>query len=672
MLISQFQDRLHFGIHSELIELMRLSTLNGARARTLFDAGFETIASIASSEAGSIENALLKAVPFQSEKVLEGDDSEDMRKRKKIKNIWITGNCGMTAREAAENLIIEARKYLELEIGVTEIKWNKPSVCNQSVTDSHEVNIEDNSVNIKVENELSDHSSTHLTSSSPLPIKDELLTSNTLVTNCIKVSENEDTKDIYLDANLRSVVVQDKLDSEMKNDVIAGNSRDDREVKDKFEKVIKEISLVASSPILSGANNKTANASQGLQDITNIGCSPSILKDEIIWDSMNFTEAAIDNVTKLRTSDTMFSPNITFDGEFKERTVISEKLTKKCVPCKSTSVKDVSIFSSGDDNSSLFEESLPLDLMSSKLLNKKITQIQISKISKQETASDFVSTNSIINAFKTTIIDEDTDDDFKLVYEDDTESENELGIMFNSSEDAEVIETQNISETKIKNSYISPYKRCLEKNDDRSQPSAKKIKIRNKFSMKLIGNTKKSDIPLLCQESKMFSLELSKNKMKCYILRKNDILDNFYMIKNIDEAAIYLDITVATATRELIGSNIVKQSVSKQNQSTFVPLIKGITLYSGQETCFYMDLASLEASFAEAKAKLINWLQRKSTKLRLLYLKTDYTNIKKCFGIDLLTNSIDILLTEWLINSEESTPGLTFLVSDFLKSELHL
>ncbi|CAH2071669.1 unnamed protein product, partial [Iphiclides podalirius] len=132
LIISQFQDRLHFGIHSELIELMKLSSLNGIRARALFDGGLETISDVASADVNIIENILLKAVPFQSEKEREVDDEDDIRKRNKIKNIWITGNCGMTANEAAKNLIYEARKFLQLEIGVTEIKWKELKVAKAS------------------------------------------------------------------------------------------------------------------------------------------------------------------------------------------------------------------------------------------------------------------------------------------------------------------------------------------------------------------------------------------------------------------------------------------------------------------------------------------------------------------------------------------------------------
>ncbi|XP_026322491.1 DNA polymerase theta [Hyposmocoma kahamanoa] len=619
MLISQFQDRLHFGVHSELIELMKLSTLNGARARTLFDAGFETIACIASSEAGSIENALLKAGPFQSEKVQEGDDSEDMIKRKKIKNIWITGNCGVTAREAAENLIIEARKYLELEIGVSEIKWNKPTVCNKPIFNTHEDNTKD-ALNMKLDDKLfKDSSSQHIILSLPQETKDEPLTRETLVPNCSKDPERNRTDDTYLSANLRPEDVEEKSGSEVIEYVTSDNINVDVEVK---------------------------------------RSCPSILKDETIWGSMNFTEAAIENITKLRTSEKMFSPDVSFGGEFEEKAVISENVTEK-LSSKSMSVKDISLFSSEGDTSSLFDESLPLDVIPSKFLDDKNIKIQPSKIFKQETISDFVSinSNSILNAFKSTLLDVDTDEDIKLVYEEDNKiSENELETVLNLSKDAEVIETQNISETKVKNSYISPYKRY------------------NKSALnhtRQLGN-KKSDNPRLsCQLSKIFRFEIGNNEAKCYVLKKNDILDNFDIIGNVNEAAIHLDIMNATmATNEVIGSNIIKQSRPKQNELIPVRLIKGITLYFRQDTCFYIDLASLETCFSEVKSKLINWLQRKSTKLRLMYLKSSYVNVKKCFGVDLLTDCVDISITEWLLNSDEKVPDLTFLTKKYCHIDL--
>lgn len=65
LLVSQFQDRLQFGVQRELCDLMRLDGLNGLRARALFDAGISTLADLAAADVCVVENALRKAVPFQ-------------------------------------------------------------------------------------------------------------------------------------------------------------------------------------------------------------------------------------------------------------------------------------------------------------------------------------------------------------------------------------------------------------------------------------------------------------------------------------------------------------------------------------------------------------------------------------------------------------------------------
>ena len=65
LLVSQFQDRLQFGVQRELCDLMKLDGLNGLRARALFDAGISALADLAAADVCVVENALHKAVPFQ-------------------------------------------------------------------------------------------------------------------------------------------------------------------------------------------------------------------------------------------------------------------------------------------------------------------------------------------------------------------------------------------------------------------------------------------------------------------------------------------------------------------------------------------------------------------------------------------------------------------------------
>lgn len=65
LLFSQFQKRVHFGIQPELCDLIQLSALNAQRARVLYNAGYETISSLASADPGELELVLCNAGSFE-------------------------------------------------------------------------------------------------------------------------------------------------------------------------------------------------------------------------------------------------------------------------------------------------------------------------------------------------------------------------------------------------------------------------------------------------------------------------------------------------------------------------------------------------------------------------------------------------------------------------------
>lgn len=123
ILISQFQDRLQFGVSRDLLDLMRLPLLTGQNARALYNAGIETLVDLAASDVCKLENILHGALPFHSERLEENGDSE---KKSKLKIVWIAGKQGLTEREAAQMLIEEARRYLLLEMGVARAEWALP------------------------------------------------------------------------------------------------------------------------------------------------------------------------------------------------------------------------------------------------------------------------------------------------------------------------------------------------------------------------------------------------------------------------------------------------------------------------------------------------------------------------------------------------------------------
>ena len=65
LLLSQFQQRLTLGVTRELCDLVRIPLLTGTMARTLFNAGHQTVASVAHAAPEDLETVFRKASPFQ-------------------------------------------------------------------------------------------------------------------------------------------------------------------------------------------------------------------------------------------------------------------------------------------------------------------------------------------------------------------------------------------------------------------------------------------------------------------------------------------------------------------------------------------------------------------------------------------------------------------------------
>ena len=122
LLLSQFQNRLTFGVERELCDLVKISLLNGFRARVLYNSGFHTLAALATANPAVIESCLRNAVPFQSCKPREGDHgiSEGARRG----TTWCAElRRGMTEGEAAAAIVNEARRILSQELNVPFTNW---------------------------------------------------------------------------------------------------------------------------------------------------------------------------------------------------------------------------------------------------------------------------------------------------------------------------------------------------------------------------------------------------------------------------------------------------------------------------------------------------------------------------------------------------------------------
>ncbi|XP_047120493.1 DNA polymerase theta [Schistocerca piceifrons] len=201
LLFSQFQDRLQFGIHRELCDLMRLDLLNGLRARALFNAGITSLASLAAADVCEVENALHAAIPFQSSKELDGESSFETAKRNEMKSVWITGRRGLTEREAATLLIKEARFMLQKELGLADAKWemvgeasDSSGYTSSSSTSSHESSAEHSHILDEI---VECHATTQMTSDESVKIRaNEKNKNSSHFCEPVSLSSNETKKQI--------------------------------------------------------------------------------------------------------------------------------------------------------------------------------------------------------------------------------------------------------------------------------------------------------------------------------------------------------------------------------------------------------------------------------------------------------------------------------------------
>lgn len=65
LLISQFEERLQFGVQRQLVDLLRLDCLNSITARAIYNAEIHNIPELALADVRHIQRALAKAVPYQ-------------------------------------------------------------------------------------------------------------------------------------------------------------------------------------------------------------------------------------------------------------------------------------------------------------------------------------------------------------------------------------------------------------------------------------------------------------------------------------------------------------------------------------------------------------------------------------------------------------------------------
>ncbi|XP_030207307.1 DNA polymerase theta [Gadus morhua] len=137
LLLSQYQTRLSFGVQRELVDLVRVSLLNATRARALYAQGLCTVAELARATVADVEKALRKAVPFKSSKRAVDESEVEAAERRSLRCVWVSGGRALTEKEAANEIVSEARLLLQGDLAELGVQWDPGTLSDTGPDDGH-------------------------------------------------------------------------------------------------------------------------------------------------------------------------------------------------------------------------------------------------------------------------------------------------------------------------------------------------------------------------------------------------------------------------------------------------------------------------------------------------------------------------------------------------------
>ena len=120
LILAQFRERLFFGIHPDLIDLMKIPSMSSTRiARALYKNGIEKLSDLANCKTLSVENVLI-------------DLGE---------NFFVIGkSMEMSVQDVARLMINDARRSIQSEMGLKEVQWSELEEAN--ATEDHQKSME--------------------------------------------------------------------------------------------------------------------------------------------------------------------------------------------------------------------------------------------------------------------------------------------------------------------------------------------------------------------------------------------------------------------------------------------------------------------------------------------------------------------------------------------------
>ena len=113
LLFAQFQSRLVFGVERELYDIIRVSLLSNYQVRTLYNAGYHTLTSLASASPTAVEVCLRSATPFHCAKTVEDSQRTTTLKQR---------------LDEAKMIVKEAQRIVSVDLGIPIESWQAKSL----------------------------------------------------------------------------------------------------------------------------------------------------------------------------------------------------------------------------------------------------------------------------------------------------------------------------------------------------------------------------------------------------------------------------------------------------------------------------------------------------------------------------------------------------------------
>ncbi|KAJ8948378.1 hypothetical protein NQ314_008417 [Rhamnusium bicolor] len=632
ILISQFQERMQFGVSRDLLDLMRLPILNGKMARILYNAGIDTVIQLANSDVATIENILHRVVPFETEKERDGESEFEKKQRNKFKNIWVTGKEGLTEREAAEILVSDARRYLKLEMGLADAKWKTDAAYS-----SEESVVIDNADSVIVrqkEKSTEECFEENVNSVEKINCTIVIYDSVRNVGNIMKKDATRDAtitgKDNFYSSKKNSSFSNinfTDIETNLQNDLLANNIS------------IETKSLSSSSSSRNIENCENSEPSNGHIQANNFSNSSSFSDinftniEENLARSNNLNRSWIKN-TIMHCSKSFKIPQNTFPKNEVSQLLMSPSEVE-------LNISDSSIFSSHSNNisveniksdQSLFEDSFTLHLSES---DKDSSQS--SGITQQNQASNEL---NISNDILTSSVNEDVPDVSRKR-------------KHNNSGQCSTTPSKKTRNSKDRKVVVQRERSFLQKSEQLNASY-----VESKLQEEESADFSKFDIVNVCTHIsllELFQKELMQQKCICLSLACSKVMEK----------------------RSLIGMNIIKQEVDNEDskrQNKFCYNERGLDGFAitwDGSTVYYLSLTNAEYNSKVLKI-LKSILGSKSMQVRLFDSKEQLKVLQHCCAISFKSKIDDPKVADWILDPEGKEKNLQALVVKYCPEAIKL